>query len=103
MVNHTKEFLPRNTSVQSDGVPESFVHMVARLDSRAPLAEFDSKLRVAFQVDRRWVIGEIAEQKDFALKFEHQHIWAEWQTFSGFILQQTILADRVDVHGRESP
>lgn len=76
MVDHFVELFGGETAIHANGVPELFIHVVARLYFGVPLAQFNGQLRIALCVEPV-ALADAGEQEYFFAYFKHKGIFAK--------------------------
>jgi len=69
-----------------------FVHVISRPDLFVSIPQFESKIRVAFQIHRRGNFVECGQREHLAHNFEHENVVAKRRALSCAILLPAIFA-----------
>jgi hypothetical protein len=72
--------------------------MPARPDILVFFPKFNGPIRIAFQVDIRWITLQAGQGKHFVHHLEYQYILAEGEAFGDAGFGQAVFADLFDVH-----
>ena len=103
MVNHRKNFSRRDCTVECNGVPMFFVHVVSGRDGGILFPKFNRAFRVALQVNGQRMSICHDEDENFPVRFKHKNVFIEGEFLSDFsLLFQTVCTNsfQIQLHYR---
>ena len=98
MINHFAQLRVRNAAVELDRVPMFFVHVIAGPDLLVSIAQFESQVRITFQIRRRWDFIEWRKREYFTGHFENENVFAERCALDCSELAKAVLAEDFQIH-----
>lgn len=86
-------------TVEHEGIPVAFVHVVAGEDGRVLISEGKGAVGVALEVEARWHVLGDGEGEHFAGDFIDEHIGAEGGGFFGTLEGEAVGDGVGQIHG----
>src|SRR5437016_47418 len=98
VINHFAQLRVWNSTVELDGVPMFFVHVVAGTDLLVSIAQFESQVRITFQIRRRWDFIEWREREYFTGHLKNENVFSERCALDCSELAKAVIAEGFQIH-----
>ena len=98
MVDQFTKKLIGKASFEFHCIPVLFVHVPAGADFGVFLPQLDGAIRVAFEVDGKFLIIQPGEGEHFTHHFEDKGHFVEGESFLDAFFFYSVVAEELDVH-----